>query len=163
MGEYLVGVTFAVSADNESNLIAILMVALYLCIACAILLYLVSRVLKANREKKEQYGILASMAEIYYRMYLVNLEQDSVIAYSDQTEEQETGKIYRNADQRMHEIMAETVIEAYQEQADQFVDLHTVAERMKGKKIISGEFVGKDFGWFRASFVTIRATSMRSR
>ena len=28
---------------------------------------------------------------------------------------------------------------------------------MKGKKIISGEFVGKDFGWFRASFVTIRA------
>lgn len=90
-------------------------------------------------------------------MYLVNLEQDSVIAYSDQTEEQETGKIYRNADQRMHEIMAETVIEAYQEQADQFVDLHTVAERMKGKKIISGEFVGKDFGWFRASFVTIRA------
>lgn len=157
LGEYLVGVTFAVSADNESNLIAILMVALYLCIACAILLYLVSRVLKANREKKEQYGILASMAEIYYRMYLVNLEQDSVIAYSDQTEEQETGKIYRNADQRMHEIMAETVIEAYQEQADQFVDLHTVAERMKGKKIISGEFVGKDFGWFRASFVTIRA------
>lgn len=87
LGEYLVGVTFAVSADNESNLIAILMVALYLCIACAILLYLVSRVLKANREKKEQYGILASMAEIYYRMYLVNLEQDSVIAYSDQTEE----------------------------------------------------------------------------
>ena len=37
--------------------------------------------------EKEQYGILASMAEIYYRMYLVNLEQDSVIAYSDQTEE----------------------------------------------------------------------------
>ena len=33
LGEYLVGVTFAVSADNESNLIAILMVALYLCIA----------------------------------------------------------------------------------------------------------------------------------
>ena len=29
LGEYLVGVTFAVSADNESNLIAILMVALY--------------------------------------------------------------------------------------------------------------------------------------
>ncbi len=52
LGEYLVGVTFAVSADNESNLIAILMVALYLCIACAILLYLVSWVLKANREKK---------------------------------------------------------------------------------------------------------------
>lgn len=117
LGEYLVGVTFAVSADVKQHG-AILMVALYLCIVIAILLYLVSRVLKANREKKEQYGILASMAEIYYRMYLVNLEQDSVIAYSDQTEEQETGKIYRNADQRMHEIMAETVIEAYQEQAD---------------------------------------------
>ena len=34
----------------------------------------------------------------------------------------------------MHRIMKETAIEAYREQADLFADLHTVAERMKGKR-----------------------------
>lgn len=157
MGKYLVGVTFEISADNESNMIAILIVAVYLGIASALLMFLVSRVLKANREKKEQYDILSSMAEIYYRMYLVNLQEDTVTVYSDQNTVQESGKVYKDADQRMHEIMAQTVIDAYEEQADRFADLHTVAERMKGKKIISGEFVGKTLGWFRASFITIES------
>ena len=67
------------------------------------------------------------------------------------------GKWNKNADDMMHRIMKETAIEAYREQADLFADLHTVAERMKGKKIISGEFVGRELGWFRASFIMIEA------
>ncbi|WP_461884231.1 sensor domain-containing diguanylate cyclase [Fusicatenibacter sp.] len=157
MGKYLVGVTFESSADHESNMMVILLVAVYLGIVSGLLMFLVSRVLKANREKKEQYDILSSMAEIYYRMYLVDLKEDTVTVYSDQSTMQESGKVYKNADRRMHEIMAQTVLETYEEQADRFVDLHTVAERMRGKKIISGEFVGKQLGWFRASFVTIEA------
>ena len=156
-GSYVVGVTFAISSDNESNLIVLLLVAVYLGLACAGILFMLARVLKANREKQEQFAVLASMAEIYHSMYMVNLSQDSVIAYSAQGEIKEAGKVYKNADAMMHQIMAETTIEAYHEQADRFADLHTVAERMKGKKIISGEFVGKTLGWFRASFIRIEA------
>ena len=154
-GDYLVGVTLAISADNESNLVAILVVAVYLIIACTILLILVARVLRANQEKKEQFGILASMAGIYNRMYLINLENDSMIAYSDHNSVQATAKERGNADQTMHDLMDQTVLDAYKEKADAFADLHTVADRMKGKKIISGEFVSKELGWFRASFITI--------
>ena len=154
-GDYLVGVTLAISADNESNLVAILVVAVYLVIACTILLILVARVLKANQEKKEQFGILASMAGIYSRMYLINLQNDSMIAYSDHNAVQATAKERGNADQTMHDLMDQTVLDAYKEKADAFADLHTVADRMKGKKIISGEFVSKELGWFRASFITI--------
>lgn len=156
-GDYLVGVTFAISADNESNLIAILVVAVYLIIACTILLILVARVLRVNQEKKEQLRILSSMAGIYNQMYMINLQMDTMIDYSDQNTDYSTGIERGNADQMMHDLMADHVMEAYRDQADRFADLHTVADRMKGKKIISGEFVSKDIGWFRASFITIEA------
>ena len=154
-GEYLIGVTLAISADNQSNLIAILVVAVYLIITCSILLMLVARILKVNREKREQVGILASMAGIYHSMYMINLETDTMIAYSDQGVEQATGKERGNADLMMHDLMADHVMDAYRDQADRFADLHTVADRMKGKKIITGEFVSKELGWFRASFISI--------
>ena len=66
-------------------------------------------------------------------MYLVDLETDSVIAYSSREKMKKMGKWNKNADDMMHRIMKETVIEAYREQADLFADLHTVTERMKGK------------------------------
>ena len=124
-----IGVTFTISSDNESNLALILLLAVYLALASAVILFMLSKVFKANREKNEQFAVLASMSEIYHRMYLVDLETDSVIAYSSREKMEKMGKWNKNADDMMHRIMKETAIEAYREQAD----LHTVAERMKGK------------------------------
>lgn len=86
-GDYVVGVTFAIAADNESNLIAILLVAVYLLGTAAGILTLVNRVLKANREKKEQFAVLASMPEIYHSMHLIRLDENSVMEYSGTKEE----------------------------------------------------------------------------
>ena len=124
-----IGVTFTISSDNESNLALILLLAVYLALASAVILFMLSKVFKANREKNEQFAVLASMSEIYHRMYLVDLETDSVIAYSSREKMEKMGKWNKNADDMMYRIMKETAIEAYREQAD----LHTVAERMKGK------------------------------
>ena len=81
-GDYIIGVTFTISSDNESNLAVILLLAVYLALASAVILFMLSKVFKANREKNEQFAVLASMSEIYHRMYRVDLETDSVIAYS---------------------------------------------------------------------------------
>ena len=124
-----IGVTFTISSDNESNLALILLLAVYLALASAVILFMLSKVFKANREKNEQFAVLASMSEIYHRMYLVDLETDSVIAYSSREKMEKMGKWNKNADDMMYRIMKETAIEAYREQAN----LHTVAERMKGK------------------------------
>lgn len=154
-GDYVVGVTFAIAADNESNLVAILLVAVYLLGAAAGILTLVNRVLKANREKKEQFAVLASMPEIYHSMHLIRLDENSVMEYSGTKEESEMGKNRENADQVIAELMKETALEVYGDQAEAFVDFTTLAKRMEGKKIISAEFAGKDLGWFRASFIEI--------
>lgn len=59
-GEYIVGVTFDISADQESNGIAIISVAVYLCLAAACILLAVSRALK----RKEQVVMLSHVSNI---------------------------------------------------------------------------------------------------
>ena len=152
-GSYEVGVTFAISSNRTSNFIAMMILAVYLFIAAGIVLVMVFRVLRANQEKQEQFAILSSMSEIYYSMYLVNLKTNAVVEYSRQNEGKEIHTLSQKADEMMHQITDRLVIEAYKEQAEQFTDLHTAAQRMEGKKIISGEFVGQKLGWFRASFI----------
>ena len=88
-------------------------------------------------------------------MHLIRLDENSVMEYSGTKEESEMGKNRENADQVIAELMKETALEVYGDQAEAFVDFTTLAKRMEGKKIISAEFVGKDLGWFRASFIEI--------
>lgn len=67
---------FTISSDNESNL-ASDPSAWQSNLALqfrAVVLFMLSKVFKANREKNEQFAVLASMSEIYHRMYLVDLE-----------------------------------------------------------------------------------------
>ena len=113
-----IGVTFTISSDNESNLALILLLAVYLALASAVILFMLSKVFKANREKNEQFAVLASMSEIYHRMYRVDLETDSVIAYSSREKMEKMGKWNKNADDMMYRIMKETAIEAYRAQPD---------------------------------------------
>ena len=41
----------------------------------------------------------------------------------------------------------------------EFTDLSTLPNRMKGKKILSQEFIGRLFGWSRASFIVVSEDS----
>lgn len=125
-------------------------------------------VLKANREKKEQFAVLASMSEIYHSMHLIRLDENSVMEYSGTKEESEMGKNRENADQVIAELMKETALEVYGDQAEAFVDFTTLAKRMEGKKIISAEFVGKDLEGsglrlLRSQKIRINIWNIRSR
>lgn len=59
-GEYVVGVTFDMSADDENNGIAILIVGIYLSLATACILFVISRSLK----RKEEVAILSYTSNI---------------------------------------------------------------------------------------------------
>ena len=153
--DYIIGVTVAASTNMENNIIALITLAIYLSLASGFILFMLSKVLKANQENKEQFAILSSMSEIYYSMRLVNLENNTIVKYSSQDDVKEIGKVYQNADDVMHQLMMKNVHEAYLKKAYLFTDLTTIAQRMQGRKILSGEFVSDKLGWFRASFITI--------
>lgn len=62
--KYVIGVTFSIAVDNTSNMIAILIVAVYLGIAAGCILFMISRLSKVKKEKNEQSKMLSSMSEI---------------------------------------------------------------------------------------------------
>lgn len=154
-GEYVVGVVFEKSTNAENNIFAMLIVAVYLCIAVGAILFMLSRVLKANKEKNEQLAILSSMAEVYYSMHLINLNDNKVITYTEKNEVKEIRNNYKNADEMLNKVILTTVTDEYLDKALEFCDVKTVADRLTDKKIISGEFIGKNLGWFRASYISI--------
>lgn len=62
--QYIIGVAYKMASDNKSNLISLLIMAVYLSIAGVCLLFVISRLSKVKREKKEQSEMLSSIAEL---------------------------------------------------------------------------------------------------
>lgn len=62
--KYIVGVTFEIASDNASNMIAILIMAVYLSIAAGVILFVIIILSKVRKEKKEQSAMLSSISEM---------------------------------------------------------------------------------------------------
>lgn len=155
---YTVGVVYDMTHFNGSNAVAMLSVMLYLLIATIILLIMIARVLRINREKEEQYAVLATMAGRNHSMYVIKLRENKIMRYggAEIGEENIEGSYYEDADVRLRALLENRTAEEYREAAGEFVDLHTLPERMEGEKYISGDFIGTTLGWFQASFIAIR-------
>lgn len=155
---YTVGVVYDMTHLNGSNAVAMLSVMLYLLIATIILLIMIARVLRINREKEEQYALLATMAGRNHSMYVIKLRENKIMRYggAEIGEENIEGSYYEDADVRLRALLENRTAEEYREAAGEFVDLHTLPERMEGEKYIAGDFIGTTLGWFQASFIAIQ-------
>ena len=158
VGGYTVGVVYDMTHLNGSNAVAMLSVMLYLLIAAIILLIMIARVLRINREKEEQYAVLATMAGLNHSMYVIKLRENKIMRYggAEIGEENIEGRYYGDADVRLRALLENRTVEEYREAAREFIDLHTLPERMEGEKYISGDFIGTTLGWFHASFIAIQ-------
>jgi diguanylate cyclase (GGDEF)-like protein len=156
--DYIVVVAFSTSANIQTFLAALVIEVVYLMLSGIIIIYMIKRVLRANDEKNTQMAVLVSMSDIYNSMHLIDLEQNTVMEYHAPRDEvsQVVNSNY-GADEAMERIMTMTSEVDYCEGALKFTDVHTLADRMKDRKIISEEFMSKAIGWYRASFITIEA------
>lgn len=154
-GDLVIGVVYRVDVNGRSNIAIMVIMALYLLLAAAIVVNMVSRVIRANKEKREQLSILTSMSEIYYSMYMLDLKNNSFAVYSAGDQMRQAGEKAFDAKTLMNEIVRRIVAKEYQKEAIEFMDLDSLGDRMMKKKIISGEFVVSNLGWFRMSFISI--------
>lgn len=116
-----------------------------------------AKINKANSERDEQISVLLSIADIYYSMHLINLDDDTAMEYSSKNEVKTTylNNNLASASKIMREVMHATMSDEYLEAGLEFTDVSTLKERMKGKKFISKELLGKNVGWIILSFITI--------
>lgn len=100
-------------------------------------------------------GIFHSISKTYYSMHLVDLEKDKATIYVEPPIL--TGLIgkIKSAQQMLNSVIVGTSNEEYRKLLLEFVDLSTLSERMADKNLISCEFIGRNFGWTRISFVSV--------
>jgi len=108
-----------------------------------------------DRENSIKNHVLGSIAETYHSMHLIDLKSDTVEAF---IEPKILTKIFageKSAKIMIKKSFGATVSDEYQDIIMEFIDLSTLSERMKGKKTISSEFIGRNYGWTRVSFVSV--------
>lgn len=106
-------------------------------------------------EIEEQYKVLQSMADIHYSMHVIDLAKDTV---QELTAKQEVKAIVNRTNgalEMMRNVITAVTVEEHLEQVLEFTDLSTLAERMRDKRTIAKQFVGKHVGWVQAMFIAI--------
>lgn len=155
--QYVICIVQSLAGIRKDSKIPIAMIILCLVIASVALLIAIKKLLFFRREQMEQLIVLTSMSEIYYSMHLLDLEKNTITAYSERNQVQEI--VAKNGDkdaaETVKEIMHATMSDLYLEQGLAFTDLTTLAERLKDKKIIFMDLLGKNVGWIRMSFISI--------
>lgn len=153
--DYVVAVLCSTKNAISSFLVSLLIELLYLIGAAAVVYSMIYKVVKADKEKKDQLSILSSMSEIYYSMHFIDLLNNSVHEYTASGKVKEIVNHEYGADIMMRQVMTMTTLESYLPAVLEFTNLATLPARMKNKKIITMDFEGNQFGWCSASFITI--------
>ena len=104
-------------------------------------------------EKEEQFKVLQSMADIHYSMHVIDLAKDTV---QELTSGEDVKAIVNRTDgalEMMHTVINAVTVDEYLESVLEFTDLSTLAERMRDKRTITKQYVGKHTGWVQAMFI----------
>lgn len=112
---------------------------------------------EALQEKNDYYSTLDTLSDTFYTMHIVDLVENTVVEFNATYIVRNIVNHKDGAIDMMARVMSATVNDDYLEEALEFTDLTTLAERMKNKKIMSIELHGKNVGWFMASFYTMEA------
>lgn len=112
-----------------------------------------------SAEKETQNSLWHSLGDIYVSLVQVDLEKDTFKLI--RTNQYIPGTIVGDEEgysQKIRLAMMATTQEAYLPGVLDFVDTRTLAERIKGKRTITHEFVGKNYGWCRARYIAVNSS-----
>ncbi|MCR5667101.1 MAG: diguanylate cyclase [Eubacterium sp.] len=111
----------------------------------------------AEQSSEQQLAVLKTLADIYHDMYLIDLEEDTILLYSSLNHADKLAVSQEGAGRKMHSIIEETIQFDHLERAYDFVNLDKLRQRMRYRKTIAEEFLARKVGWIRANFVTVEA------
>lgn len=106
-------------------------------------------------DKKEYYATLGTLAGVFYSMHVIDLVENTATEFNSSSILRKIVNHQDGAVLMMKHAMGATISDEHKERALEFTNLTTLSERMKGKKIISSQFLGKNVGWILSSFITM--------
>lgn len=108
-----------------------------------------------DRQQADMAMIFHSISKTYYSMHLIDLELDRATRYIESPILSSLIQEAKSAQEMINRVMIGTTNDDYRALLLDFVNLSTLSERMAGKSTISCEFIGRNYGWTRISFVSI--------
>lgn len=115
-------------------------------------------IVSSEMEASSRMKLLSSVADIYYSLHILNLKENSIERI---IEGEILSKLFDNMSdpqEMLNTVITHTTCEEYTPMVLDFVNLSTIEERMKNKNTISTEFIGRNFGWTRISFIAVEKT-----
>lgn len=108
-----------------------------------------------ERVSEETYNALAAIAGSFVSVHLFDLEYDAQHTVKSTPDIDQFVKPEDNGHDQIKKVMQGVVSPQYRDKIVKFVDTYTLSDRMKGKRVISEEFVGMNQGWCMTSFIKV--------
>lgn len=109
-----------------------------------------------NQEKQEQNQYWKSIADIYVSMVQADLNTDTYKLL--RTNNYITEALDKGTKGFAKDLSSTMILTTEADSVDgvlQFIDITTLQARLRGKRTITHEFIGKNFGWCRARFIAV--------
>lgn len=99
---------------------------------------------------------LRSISDIYVSMHQINLDSDTFFSIrTNNFIDSSVDSFNENFSRQITLAMTATTAPEYLDRILDFVNTKTLPDRLRGKRTITQEFMGKNFGWCRARFIAI--------
>lgn len=99
--------------------------------------------------------VLTTIASTFFSVHVIDLVTDTFIEYKSHADINGFMNGRTNAADTMRKIMEDRVTDDYKELILEFSNLRTIGQRLKGKKALSEEFIGKSIGWVKETFIVM--------
>ncbi|MCR4822560.1 MAG: sensor domain-containing diguanylate cyclase [Treponema sp.] len=110
---------------------------------------------KTLNEKNDYYNTLGTLAGIYNSLHVINLIEDTVTEFSASSEVRKFVNHRDGAAEMMNQVMSALTVDEYKEKVLEYTNLKTLADRMKNKRYITNQFIGKNIGWYLSTFISM--------
>jgi diguanylate cyclase (GGDEF)-like protein len=112
-------------------------------------------VVAKDRELAEKTLILKPLIDTFHTMHLIDIENDTVQTYIQPEGYEFLFEGVTSAREMVKIAFSHYIADEYQDIVLKFVDLDTLSERMSRKNRVSLEFIGKNYGWSRLTFISV--------
>lgn len=120
-------------------------------------------VIAKDREQADMNTIFQSFSKTIHSLHIIDLDRDKVTPYIEPAILTQLMRGSTSAKEMLNLVVKGTTSEDFQELMLKFTDLSTLEERLSEKSIVSCEFIGRNYGWTRMSFIAVEKQDNRLR
>lgn len=121
--------------------------------------YIEEKLAEIQRDARKSSSILEAVSDIYYILYEINLDEDSLTGIRASDTIRKYVSEYAGASECLSAVAANMFSDDTRSEAVEFLDVKTWQERLKTEKCVSAELHGVETGWCRISLIVSERSS----